>query len=155
MKCDDVSRFLIDRDNSEGVPSEVEAHLRECASCRRMVRVHEEAMRSFLRVDDHSGPADADEFTRHVMAAVAREVELRESGERQMSLKSWIVVGTLMVLGFLVLPFSDVLASIRQLFGPAVDVATAVILGVVVTSYICVLVVANHHRMLRWIRHRP
>ena len=154
MNCIDVSRFLTERDIDESLPPEVAHHIGACAACRQLVVAHDAVMASFSVFGEQGDTPDVDEFTARVMTAVVREVEAGHDDARQMPLRNWLVVGALMVLGFLVLPFSEVLESMRQVAGPVVNLATALILGMVVTCYICVLVVANHHRMPRWLRPR-
>ena len=152
MRCDEFARYLTDRDNNEPLPFAMEIHARQCEVCHRMIAVNDIVLASFR----DAVAEDADEaFTARVMAAIAREVQACDTQEQTMPLRNWLVVGGLMVLGFLVLPFSEVMASYRTTVGPAVDVATALILGMVVTLYACVLVVANHRRLARWFRHRP
>ncbi len=154
MDCRDVTEFILSMDNSEDLPTEVEQHLCGCPRCSREFEQLARAVGS-LRIEsvDLADPA----LTERVMLAVRSEtpgVDAAPADEQPTSLRNWIIVGTIILGGLFGLRFSDVMNWLRHSFGPAIDVAMSLILGLFLTGYICMLVASNLGRVLRVFRLR-
>ncbi|MBU8914121.1 MAG: hypothetical protein KOO61_08875 [Spirochaetales bacterium] len=149
MDCRDMTEFMLSMDNTTDLPPEVEQHLRGCARCRREFDQWAVAVGS-LRIE--SGGLEDSALTERVMRAVRNEAPRTE--EQPTPLRNWIIVGTVLLGGVFGLRFSDVMDWLRTSFGPAIDVAMSLILGVFLTGYICMLVASNLSRVLRVFRLR-
>lgn len=154
MDCRDVTEFILSMDNAEDLPTEVEQHLCGCPRCSREFEQLARAVGS-LRIEsvDLADPA----LTERVMLAVRSEVPGVDAGpadEQPTSLRNWIIVGAIILGGLFGLRFSDVMNWLRHSFGPAIDVAMSLILGLFLTGYICMLVASNLGRVLRVFRLR-
>ena len=154
MDCRDVTEFILSMDNAEDLPMEVEQHLSRCPRCSREFHQLARAVGS-LRIEsvDLADPA----LTERVMRAVRSEApgaDAVPADEQPTSLRNWIIVGTIILGGLLGLRFSDVMDWLRHSFGPAIDVAVSLILGLFLTGYICMLVASNLGRVLRVFRLR-
>ena len=150
MECHDVTESVLSMDNTADLPAEVERHLQGCSRCRRELSQLARAVGS-LRIEGVD-PVDA-ALTERVMRAVKREA-LSADEQQPTSLRNWILVGTVLLGGLFGLRFSDVMDWLRHSFGPAIDVAMSLILGLFLTGYICMLVASNLNRVLRVFRLR-
>jgi len=154
MECHDVTDFMLSMDNTTELPIEVERHLQGCPRCRRELNQLAGAVGS-LRIE-RVDPVDA-VLTERVMRAVRRDAvrnEALSADEQPTSLRNWILVGTVLLGGLFGLRFSDVMDWLRHSFGPAIDVAMSLILGLFLTGYICMLVASNLNRVRRVFRLR-
>jgi hypothetical protein len=163
MECRDVTEFMLVMDNDGVLPVAVQQHLQHCPNCRRGFEALSLAVSALSA--EPAGARDPD-LTDRVMRAVRSEAggipavgwdlpdEEMESGEQPTSLRNWIIVGSVLVGGLFGLRFSDVMNWLRHSFGPAIDVAMSLILGVFLTGYICLLVGSNLGRVRRLFRVR-
>ena len=149
MDCRDMTEFMLSMDNTTDLPPEVEQHLRGCGRCSREFDQWAVAVGS-LRIE--SGGLEDSVLTDRVMRAVRSEAPRTE--EQPTPLRNWIIVGTVLLGGIFGLRFSDAMDWLRTSFGPAIDVAMILILGVFLTGYICMLVASNLRRVLRVFRVR-
>ena len=90
-------------------------------------------------------------LTERVMEAVRREAAVEE---QPTPFRNWIIAGTVLLGGLFGLRFSDVMNWLRNSFGPALDLAVGIILGLFLTAYICMLVASNLRRVRRVFRLR-
>ncbi len=154
MECHDVTEFILSMDNATDLPSEVEQHLQSCPRCSQEFDQLARAVGS-LRIESADLADSA--LTERVMFAVRGEAvrsEALSADDQPTSLRNWIIVGTILLGGLLGLRFSEVMDWLRYSFGPAIDVAMSLILGVFLTGYICMLVASNLGRVLRLFRLR-
>lgn len=159
MECHDVTEFILSMDNSEDLPTEVEEHLSRCPRCSREFNRLARAVGS-LRIEsvDLADPVLTERVMRAVRSeaptAAAAGVDAVTVDEQPTSLRSWIIVGTIILGGLFGLRFSDVMNWLRHSFGPAIDVAMSLSLGLFLTGYICILVASNLSRVRRVFRLR-
>jgi hypothetical protein len=154
--------YIVELDNGEALPRAVADHLSHCARCRaeaeRLSGVldsmqHDAACGgAYSGVSPSSYGADL-ALTGRIMAAIVEEAS-GVAANQPTRLRSWIIVGALILVGVTGLRFSEVMTLLRQSVGPVIDVAMSVILGVFLTGYICMLVVSNMDRVLRIFRQR-
>jgi hypothetical protein len=163
MECREVTEFMLDMDNEGALPPAVQQHLQSCATCRHGFETLSLAVHSLSA--EPAGATDSD-LTERVMQAVRSQApgvhavrfalpdDPLEPDEQPTPLRSWIIVGSILLVGLFGLRFSDVMNWLRHSFGPAIDVAMSVILGVFLTGYICLLVGSNLARVRRILRLR-
>ena len=160
MECREATEYLLGMDNGEELPSAVSGHLQRCERCRREFTRVITAVTSLTADTEGETQGDA-ELTRRVMQAVKHEPapgatlsEAFAADDQPTSVRNWIIVGIVLFGGVLVLRFSEVMTWLRQFFGPAIDLAMSIILGVFLTGYICVFVASNLSRVTRVFRPR-
>ncbi len=150
MDCRDVMEYVFKLDNDEALPAAVAQHLSTCESCR----THAEQLGEVLTGIQREWAVREDpDLTERIMSLVAREAS-GVAHDQPTRLRSWIIVGALILVGVTGLRFSEVMTMLRQSVGPIIDVAMSVILGIFLTGYICMLVGSNMGRVLRIFRHR-
>lgn len=88
------------------------------------------------------------------MTAIRAEPSPREVAEphEPMPLRNWLVAGVLIFGGILGLHYSESFEWLRLAFGEAIDLAMGLILGVFLTTYLCLLVGSNLKRVQRLFR---
>lgn len=86
---------------------------------------------------------------RRQAAAIAADKELQ-----LVAFRGWIVAGAVMLVGVFGLRFSNWMADLRATYGPSVDIATGLVMGLILTGYLCMLVVSNFDRGSRLLRHK-
>lgn len=148
MECHDVIEYLLDMDNGEELPRDVADHIGGCSWCRADVARLTQTLDGIRRV---AMVAENPALTERIMFSVR---DAAETADQPTRLRSWIVIGALILVGVTGLRFSEVMTWLRQSTGPAIDVAMSVILGVFLTGYICILVGSNMDRVLRMFRQR-
>jgi len=156
MDCRDVTEYLLAMDNNEPLSPEVARHVESCPRCAREYRVLVAAVSDLTHAADDPVPAADSALTLRVLDAVRAEAIGTDAPDapRPAPLRNWVIAGTLLLGGLLGLRFSDVMSWLRNSFGPAIDVAMSVILGVFLTGYICILVASNLGRVRRVLRLR-
>lgn len=149
MDCHDVDTFLMDMDNGEPIPAGVAHHLESCARCRAVVARMNAASQALFMDFSAGGEAIDDALCERVMGAIRDEAAAEHATDPPTSLRNWVIIGTVLFAGLLGLRFSEVMVSLRTALGPGIDVAMSVILGVFLTSYLCILVASNLRRVGR------
>ena len=163
MECRDVTEYLLTMDNEATLPAIVGQHLRSCPQCKQDFNALSTAVLSLHA--ERAAAADT-ALTVRVMDTLRREAagsavpgaeflfaglaeENEDPDEQPTTLRNWIIVGTILLASIFGLRFSDAMTWLSHFFGPAIDVAMSVILGVLLTAYICMLVGSNLRRVLR------
>lgn len=151
MTCREALRKLLALDANQDPEQELVAHLSGCKGCRleeAKLRLAMMALRSpdCLRTDD--------ELTDRIMTAVQAEPSPHEVTEPHgpMPLRNWLLAGVLIFGGILGLHYSESFEWLRLAFGEAIDLAMGLILGVFLTTYLCLLVGSNLKRVQRLFR---
>ncbi len=151
MTCREALRELLMLDADQDPYTELAAHLARCEQCRR-----EEAKLRFAMMALRSPERRRtdDELTGRIMAAVLAEPAPGEPGTERgpMPLRNWLAAGVLILAGILGLQYSDSFEWVRLAFGEAIDLAMGLILGVFLTTYLCLLVGSNLKRVQRLFR---
>jgi predicted anti-sigma-YlaC factor YlaD len=154
MTCKQVILFF---DSHEGntLPKEVAEHLAGCERCREEF----ERLREVLAVMQRMSELRADDdFTRRVMTVIRSEAEATANATRKerrpARLIVWIAAGVLLLVGMPGLRFSRWMVPLRSAFGPSVDLAMTLILGLALTGYLCLLVASNFEKISRFVRRR-
>ena len=163
MECRDAMDLMLSLDNAGAPPPDLAAHLRGCARCRaEFGRLNAAVVALEIGHADSAATELTNtvlterimEAVRHDAAAVMTGDEALSEEERPELFRNWIIAGTLLVAGLFGLRFSDVMDWLRNSFGPTIDVAMSLILGVFLTGYICMLVGSNLRRVRRALRLR-
>lgn len=154
MNCDDIRATILDLDNHEALPEVVAEHLSDCDACRSFSEQMADAANLVrLPVALTANP----ELTARIMAAVRLEAESRLSRflgngvAPPFAIRGWLIVGTVILASLFLVPFSDILNTLRRSLGPGIDLALSLALGIGLTVYICVLVVSNHTKVEGWL----
>ncbi len=151
MTCREALRELLALDADQEPRQDLAAHLARCERCRQ-----EEAKLRFalasLRVAERESTDE--ELTGRIMAATQAEPPRHEAAEAHepMPLRNWLLAGVLIVGGILGLHYSKSFEWLRLAFGEAIDLAIGLILGVFLTTYLCLLVGSNLRRVQRLFR---
>ncbi len=82
-------------------------------------------------------------FTEQVMRAIHQAAASPHDLDPKLSLGGWAVGGAVIIAGFVVVQFNKVVDWLRGFFGPGIDVALAMILGIALTVYLLMLVGSN------------
>lgn len=162
MDCRKVMELVLSMDNELDPPADVLAHLVGCEKCRAEFEVMRTAIQGLRIGSEESGIETLEDgaiateaLTARVMEAVRRDAaEFGVRAEQPAPLRNWIIAGTILLVGLFGLRFSDVMNWLRRSFGPALDVAMSVILGLFLTGYIGMLVASNLARVRRVFRLR-
>ena len=152
MDCREVTEYMLAADNNAPPPAAVRTHLETCPQCSKEFNRFTDAVAALLRDQLDETVADP-AITERVMGAVRREM-VAVGVEPPTALRSWIIAGTILLAGLLGLRFSEVMSWLRLSFGPAIDIAMSLILGTLLTAYICLLVGSNLDRVRRVLRLR-
>lgn len=153
MKCRDVLNYLLDLDNEEPIADDVEHHLAGCASCRQeagRLRMATEVVRVRQTEngprDDAKAATEAEARTERIMVAIRVEAP---PAPVPVPFRNWLAAAAVILGGILGLQYSAPLDYLRDAFGPALDLALALSLGLFLTVYLCLLVGSNLPRVRR------
>lgn len=151
MTCRDALRELLALDSDQQPRQELAAHLARCERCRPEAVKLRIALAS-LRVAECESTDE--ELTGRIMTAIRAEPSPREVAEphEPMPLRNWLVAGLLIFGGILGLHYSESFEWLRLAFGEAIDLAMGLILGIFLTTYLCVLVGSNLKRVQQLFR---
>ncbi len=151
MTCREALRELLALDSDQKPRQELAAHLARCERCRR-----EEAKLRFamMALRPPERRRTDDELTSRIMTAIRAEPSPHGVAEphEPMPLRNWLVAGVLIFGGILGLHYSESFEWLRLAFGEAIDLAMGLILGVFLTTYLCLLVGSNLKRVQRLFR---
>ena len=157
MTCNEALNRLLSLDNGEQPDRETALHLTSCPGCLAQANRLRAALDSVLEPPAvASDPAASDAaLTNAIMTAVRSLPAVTTPGRlHAMPLRNWLFAGLLILGGTFGLQYSDSLDWLRVSFGPVIDLAIGLILGLVLTTYLCILVGSNLERVSRLFRLR-
>lgn len=155
MECRQVIELVIDNDNHEELPAAVVDHMKTCEKCRRQADLFQGTL---LALQGSIAASEDAALTQRIMDKVRKEaLSVKREAEEDLPpvrFRSWVVAGAVMLAGIFGLRFSNWMADLRSTVGPSVEIATGLVLGLLLTGYLCMLVVSNLDKVTRLFRHR-
>ena len=147
MECSKVMEVVLTQDNGAELSATVHEHLRECEQCRTQATLINGAIAALQQT---TAKHEDTVLTNRIMSAIRNDA----ADLQPVALRGWVVVGAVMLAGLFGLRFSRWMADLRSALGPSVDIATGLVLGLLLTGYLCMLVASNFDRVSRVFRHR-
>ena len=146
MNCDIFQDQYLLLDKNESLPTGLKMHLLCCSSCRQAVNrmaAAENVQRHILRT-----PIAADE---RMLNATMRAIHLLNNQstsvaarqEQNKTMLPWIAVGTFLILGFILLPFSDMGKIDLSQFGDSFWIPFALLCAGSIVTYSAVFLAKN------------
>ena len=146
MECDIFQDQYLLLDKNESLPTGLKMHLLCCSSCRQAVNrmaAAENVQRQILRT-----PIAADE---RMLNATMRAIHLlnKQSApvaarqEQNKTMLPWLAVGTFLILGFILLPFSDMGKIDLSQFGDSFWIPFALLCAGSIVTYSAVFLAKN------------
>ena len=146
MNCDIFQDQYLLLDKNESLPTGLKMHLLCCSSCRQAVNrmaAAENVQRQILRT-----PIAADE---RMLNATMRAIHLLNNQstpvaarqEQNKTMLPWIAVGTFLILGFILLPFSDMGKIDLSQFGDSFWIPFALLCAGSIVTYSAVFLAKN------------
>ena len=146
MNCDIFQDQYLLLDKNESLPTGLKMHLLCCSSCRQAVNrmaAAENVQRQILRT-----PIAADE---RMLNATMRAIHLlnKQSApvaarqEQNKPMLPWLAVGTFLILGFILLPFSDMGKIDLSQFGDSFWIPFALLCAGSIVTYSAVFLAKN------------
>lgn len=146
MNCDIFQDQYLLLDKNESLPTGLKMHLLCCSSCRQAVNrmaAAENVQRQILRT-----PIAADE---RMLNATMRAIRLLNNQsapvaarqEQNKTMLPWIAVGTFLILGFILLPFSDMGKIDLSQFGDSFWIPFALLCAGSIVTYSAVFLAKN------------
>ena len=146
MNCDIFQNQYLLLDKNESLPTGLKMHLLCCSSCRQAVNrmaAAENVQRHILRT-----PIAADE---RMLNATMRAIHLLNNQstpvaarqEQNKTMLPWIAVGTFLILGFILLPFSDMGKIDLSQFGDSFWIPFALLCAGSIVTYSAVFLAKN------------
>ena len=146
MNCDIFQDQYLLLDKNESLPTGLKMHLLCCSSCRQAVNrmaAAENVQRHILRT-----PIAADE---RMLNATMRAIHLLNNQstpvaarqEQNKTMLPWIAVGTFLILGFILLPFSDMGKIDLSQFGDSFWIPFAPLCAGSIVTYSAVFLAKN------------
>lgn len=146
MNCDIFQDQYLLLDKNESLPTGLKMHLLCCSSCRQAVNrmaAAENVQRQILRT-----PIAADE---RMLNATMRAIHLLNNQstpvaarqEQNKTMLPWIVVGTFLIIGFILLPFSDMGKIDLSQFGDSFWIPFALLCAGSIVTYSAVFLAKN------------
>ena len=146
MNCDIFQDQYLLLDKNESLPTGLKMHLLCCSSCRHAVNrmaAAENVQRHILRT-----PIAADE---RMLNATMRAIHLLNNQstpvaarqEQNKTMLPWIAVGTFLILGFILLPFSDMGKIDLSQFGDSFWIPFALLCAGSIVTYSAVFLAKN------------
>ena len=146
MNCDIFQNQYLLLDKNESLPTGLKMHLLCCSSCRQAVNrmaAAENVQRQILRT-----PIAADE---RMLNATMRAIRLLNNQstpvaarqEQNKTMLPWIAVGTFLILGFILLPFSDMGKIDLSQFGDSFWIPFALLCAGSIVTYSAVFLAKN------------
>lgn len=146
MNCDIFQDQYLLLDKNESLPTGLKMHLLCCSSCRQAVNrmvAAENVQRHILRT-----PIAADE---RMLNATMRAIHLLNNQstpvaarqEQNKTMLPWIAVGTFLIIGFILLPFSDMGKIDLSQFGDSFWIPFALLCAGSIVTYSAVFLAKN------------
>ena len=146
MNCDIFQDQYLLLDKNESLPTGLKMHLLCCSSCRQAVNrmaAAENVQRHILRT-----PIAADE---RMLNATMRAIRLLNNQstpvaarqEQNKTMLPWIAVGTFLIIGFILLPFSDMGKIDLSQFGDSFWIPFALLCAGSIVTYSAVFLAKN------------
>lgn len=146
MNCDIFQDQYLLLDKNESLPTGLKMHLLCCSSCRQAVNrmaAAENVQRHILRT-----PIVADE---RMLNATMRAIHLLNNQsapvaarqEQNKTMLPWIAVGTFLIIGFILLPFSDMGKIDLSQFGDSFWIPFALLCAGSIVTYSAVFLAKN------------
>ena len=146
MNCDIFQNQYLLLDKNESLPTGLKMHLLCCSSCRQAVNrmaAAENVQRQILRT-----PIAADE---RMLNATMRAIHLLNNQstpvaarqEQNKTMLPWIAVGTFLIIGFILLPFSDMGKIDLSQFGDSFWIPFALLCAGSIVTYSAVFLAKN------------
>lgn len=146
MNCDIFQNQYLLLDKNESLPTGLKMHLLCCSSCRQAVNrmaAAENVQRQILRT-----PIAADE---RMLNATMRAIRLLNNQsapvaarqEQNKTMLPWIAVGTFLIIGFILLPFSDMGKIDLSQFGDSFWIPFALLCAGSIVTYSAVFLAKN------------
>lgn len=146
MNCEQfLERYLL-KDSCEPLPFNVAVHLLCCKACRKMIKRMARAeylSRSFLE----SPMQNSERMLNTTMAAIYRlnvhRCPVAPQAQENTALLPWLVVGLLLIAGFIVLPLSDIGQRGFSQFGDSFSIPFALLCAGCIIAYFAVFLAKN------------
>ena len=146
MRCEQfLERYLL-KDSCEPLPFNVAVHLLCCKACRKMIKRMARAeylSRSFLE----SPMQNSERMLNTTMAAIYRlnvhRCPVAPQAQENTALLPWLVVGLLLIAGFIVLPLSDIGQRGFSQFGDSFSIPFALLCAGCIIAYFAVFLAKN------------
>ena len=146
MNCDIFQDQYLLLDKNESLPTGLKMHLLCCSSCRQAVNrmaAAENVQRHILRT-----PIAAD---KRMLNATMRAIHLLNNQstpvaarqEQNKTMLPWIAVGTFLIIGFILLPFSDMGKIDLSQFGDSFWIPFALLCAGSIVTYSAVFLAKN------------
>ena len=147
MRCDKAMRRIMERDDGTGYSLSLRLHLRRCARCRAEADALNAAIEELTRAPLPFPGID-------VSDAVMAEVERLESYRRDVPMYNWVGGGFAILVGIVLVSFSDSFAWLRGSFGRNFEMPLSIVLGIVITLYASAFIATHLDMAESWMAKR-
>lgn len=145
MNCEYILDRFASLDKYESMPINIKIHLIHCKKCRTIITKMSMAESVQLQILNES----VDNNTRMLDATMQRILRLQnhrsaqEQQKEEPALISWLIAGLILVLGFIIVPFSDIGKMGMQQFGTAFSIPFALLCAGSIVAYSAVFIAKN------------
>lgn len=144
MKCNKIMDKFLELENYNDVPVSMKLHFLICPQCRMEASLLRE---EFLNLQTES-PFDYQESISDSIMENIRFIP----GEYQCRISSskWVGVGALIFFSIFMINYSDSYHWLKLIFGVDIILPMSIVLGVVLSSYLVVLMMVNHSVFVKY-----
>lgn len=146
MNCDIFQDQYLLLDKNEPMPTGLKLHLLCCTSCRRVVS-RMAAAKNVQRHILHTPIAAEERMLTATMNAIhllnKQSAPVAARQEQNKTILPWIAVGTFLILGFILLPFSDMGKIDLSQFGDSFWIPFALLCAGSIVTYSAVFLAKN------------
>jgi hypothetical protein len=124
-------------DNDSRIPISVHLHMLFCGECRRLITLLNENLEAIYKNPSQNMEKDMSE-------KIMNEVYSSEVKYGQhISALQWAVVGFLILISMLLMPFNDYFGWLRYYFGAGLEVPVSIALGIAISIYAITGILSN------------
>ncbi len=149
MNCEIIQQKFLEMDNRSRIPLSVQFHMLHCSRCRHDIVILTERF-SALRAE---GPFTIDrDLCEQIMCEVFKS---EERYEHHVSGLQWGIVGSILFISLLAIPFSNSFGWLRLHFGAGLEVPVSVVLGLGLSIYALVGIFSNMEYLKKLVNNLP
>ncbi|MFW5771181.1 MAG: hypothetical protein ACOCX9_07070 [Spirochaetota bacterium] len=137
MKCNKIMERYCSLDAGENVPPGVRLHLLRCSRCSREAQLLDQELLRIKNEFPFQMEHDAsDAIMRHVFLSPVRY-------SRHVSSFKWLFTGIILFAGMMLLPFSQSLSWLNDIYGGRLLFPLHLIMGLLISIYTVIMVGSN------------
>ncbi len=142
MKCDNIIKEFLLRDDYNTRPLRIHTHILFCGRCRREIGMLTDIFNSFRNT--HPLPMNND-MADSIMQKIYENIQ---PAVQTTSPFSWIAAWIIIMSGIFLLPFNDQFLWLTKYFGINLQIPVIIVMGFTITIY-SIVIIATHMKDIK------